>query len=682
MRRLTTWPAGAWLAAILLLAAILRFSGLEQLPPGLYHDEAYNGLDALSLLRGATFPQFYEGWELYAAEAHAGAPPQPTRWPVFFEGNFGREPLHIYLMALSIKLLGARPLAIRAVPAAAGVLAVATTCAAAWVLWAGRVSAEAQRRRALYAAFFLAILVPAIHFSRFGLRGMLMVAPETLAVACFWRGLRRLETAPGPGQGRRPEMIGWWVLAGFFTGLGIYTFAAARLFPLVLAAYVGVWQLQERDSYRRWGWPFVALTLTALATAAPLLLYFIRTPYFFTFRLAYVANRGKGAVPGKPWLTWLLNIGRTLAGLFWYGETHLRHNLPGRPYLDGVQTFLGLSGLGYSLRHWRDRRAQFLLIWVGVMLLPTILSGDAPHFGRLVGVAPALAVALGLGLERWQNWLTARTATRTSVWRKVDWGAPAAALGLSLLLSVSAYFVRYARQPDLAADFYQPDWELGQAAAQISADTWLYLTPPQAEMATIYFALGGEADRLHSYLGDVGLVPGGPPGTPAAYFIRPEAEPALNRLPQLFPRHRLSVGDGYRLFQVAATPPLTVEHQVNLAFNDAVKLVGWSAYPDASNLMVDLVWQASGIIDQNYTAYVHLLNETGQLIAQNDRPPAGYPTGDWRPGEIIRDSYPLTLPPTLPPGHYTLEVGFYAWPSLTAFGRNLTLGAPWAANSP
>lgn len=78
----------ALLIAVLLLAAFLRFWQLEQMPPGFYHDEAYNGLDALSLVQGKTFPQFYEGWELYAQDAHAGHPPDPTRFPLFFEGNY------------------------------------------------------------------------------------------------------------------------------------------------------------------------------------------------------------------------------------------------------------------------------------------------------------------------------------------------------------------------------------------------------------------------------------------------------------------------------------------------------------------------------------------------------------------------------------------------------------------
>ena len=39
---------------LLILAAALRFIRLDQLPPGLYHDEAYEGLDALRVLDGQT----------------------------------------------------------------------------------------------------------------------------------------------------------------------------------------------------------------------------------------------------------------------------------------------------------------------------------------------------------------------------------------------------------------------------------------------------------------------------------------------------------------------------------------------------------------------------------------------------------------------------------------------------
>ena len=185
------------LLIILALAAGLRFWRLAQMPPGFYHDEAYNGLDALSLLQGKTFPQFYEGWELYQNDAHAERPPLETRWPLFFEGNYGREPLHIYLMVLSIKLFGATPIAIRAVPAFFGVLSVLTTFLAARALFEIGAHASHLTHHAspitiltpLVAAFTLAVLFPAVHFSRFGLRMMVYVFVETLAVYCFWKGV-------------------------------------------------------------------------------------------------------------------------------------------------------------------------------------------------------------------------------------------------------------------------------------------------------------------------------------------------------------------------------------------------------------------------------------------------------------------------------------------------------------
>src|SRR5690606_17247967 len=79
----------------------------------------------------------------------------------------------------------------------------------------------------------------------------------------------------------------------------------------------------------------------------------------------------------------------------------------GRPYLDAIQAGFFLLGLGSLVRRgdegmrrggeWMSDRALFLLIWLGVMLLPTVLSGDAPHFGRMTGAAPVIAIIIAAG---------------------------------------------------------------------------------------------------------------------------------------------------------------------------------------------------------------------------------------------------------------------------------------------
>lgn len=672
------------LLAIMLLASFFRFWRLDDFPPGLYHDEAYNGLDALSLVNGEAFPQFYEGWELYAADAHAAHPPQETHFPVFFEGNYGREPLHVYLMALSISLFGSTPFAVRAVPAAAGVLAVLTTFLAARALL-DQVEERGRREfTALLAAFVVAVLYPAVHFSRFGIRAMLFVPVETMAVACFWWALNRRRAA-NTAMGQSGAAL-LFVAAGALLGLGVYTFAAARLLPLVWMTFVPLWFLQERGAWKQY-WRHVAgMALAALVTALPLLLFFYRYPYYFIFRISYVANKGKGAVEGKPWLTWLLNIGRVFRGLIWYGETHLRHNLPGRPYMDLVQVILFLLGLLAALRRIVLLPLQFLLIWFGVMLLPSIMSGDAPHFGRLSGAVAPLAILVALG----GSWLGGKVSMLLKRRFAPVFAERAALVLIILLLASSAvwasidYFWRYARQPELTTDFYLADWQLGQYARQQGQDSELYLTPTKEELATILFALQ-DPDRLRNYNGADGLIPAGQEGVSSLYLLGASDTASMDALQRYFPEGSSStVNAAYLAFAVPADVPRNrLEQSADVMFADKIALVGWRVEQTDDLLDVTLAWQAQDNLELAYTAFVHLIDAQGNVLTQQDRPPAGYPTSDWRPGEIVVDKFTLTLPGDLPPESSTkLITGFYYLPTLDRLGEAAVLEDEGQAGRP
>lgn len=663
------------LLAVMLLAAFFRFWRLGSLPPGLYHDEAYNGLDALSLNQGKTFPQFYEGWELYAEDAHAGQPAQETRYPLFFEGNYGREPLHVYLMALSVSLLGATPFAVRAVPAAAGVLAVLTTFLAARALLNGRSPPGGDYLVPLLAALTMAILYPAVHFSRFGIRTMVFVPVEMMAVACFWWGVNRAARKPGMTSDGGTWLL--FLLSGSLLGLGIYTFAASRLLPLVWILFVPLWFWHDRTVFRRHWRHIVGMAGAAFLTALPLLLFFLRYPYYFVFRIAYVANKGVGAVEGKAWMTWLLNVGRVLGGLIWQGETHLRHNLPGRPYLDPIQAILFLLGLISTLRQLLQPRILFLLIWFGVMLLPSILSGDAPHFGRMVGAAAPIAILVALGAV----WLFDKLQRVINGRLGADTGKKAALVLILLLFAASAlwtandYFGRYANHPDLATDFYLADWQLGQYAAGQGENTRLYLTPTQEELATILFALENP-DRLRNYDGGLGLIPAGVPGTASLYLIRPDDETSLDALQSYFPDGLLGTPqEDFIPFSVEADAPRNLtENVTDISFGEKIKLVGWTAEWEEDRLLVTLAWQAGTAMEKDYTAFVHLTDSEGKVLAQLDRPPAGYPTSDWQAGEIVVDHYTIALPDSLAQGDEVgIDTGFYYLPALEALGETAVL---------
>jgi hypothetical protein len=83
-------------------------------------------------------------------------------------------------------------------------------------------------------------------------------------------------------------------------------------------------------------------------------------------------------------------------------------------------------------------------------------------------------------------------------------------------------------------------------------------------------------------------------------------------------------------------------------------------------MIVQLFWQVHEAPPADYTVFVHVLDDQGQLAAQFDRPPGGgtSPTTSWEPGQILLDTYPVPLPEDLPAGEYTVQVGMYTWPSL------------------
>ncbi len=92
---------------------------------------------------------------------------------------------------------------------------------------------------------------------------------------------------------------------------------------------------------------------------------------------------------------------------------------------------------------------------------------------------------------------------------------------------------------------------------------------------------------------------------------------------------------------------------------------------------VTLVWQAgAGGSPTSYTVFVHLLNEQGQIIAQNDGVPAQgeRPTSGWREGEYILDRHELRFNALAAPGPARLIVGMYDARS----GERL---AQWPGNS-
>jgi hypothetical protein len=98
---------------------------------------------------------------------------------------------------------------------------------------------------------------------------------------------------------------------------------------------------------------------------------------------------------------------------------------------------------------------------------------------------------------------------------------------------------------------------------------------------------------------------------------------------------------------------------------DAIRLLGYdlpmTKLSPGSALPLTLYWQAEAVTMHRYVVFVHVLDSSGQIVAQTDTPPlqGARPTTGWLPGEVLTDPYTLTLPAELRAGEYTVESGLY-----------------------
>jgi 4-amino-4-deoxy-L-arabinose transferase-like glycosyltransferase len=694
-RRRHLWEAGA-LLLIVLLAASLRLYRLAELPPGLHFDEAFKGVSARALL--------------------ASGRPQ-----LFFESDMGEEPIAAHLVAASVGLFGETPWAIRLASALAGILTVPL----GW--WLGRELARASGNRlrppvvGLGTALVLAILYWHVSFSRIGMEPILVPLFATLAFAALLRGLQQpVADLNQPVAGLNQQVASpnreaagrrawpWLLLAGLAIGGSLYTYKAGYFVPLVAAAAVIYGAIAGRGFLARHRRGLAATALVALLVALPIGIYFATHPANFLQRPASVVLVGTDRAPASPWQAAVDNLPRVLGMFFVQGDANPRSNLPGRPALDAFLALLFLVGVGRAIvgsvravnGSGRGRLALALpLLWLAIMVVPTLVTDHAPHFGRAIGATPALALLCAIGADSLLD-LANRPQVRS---RFSSAGTLVAGLLMAGFLfsggsTARDYFHTWGGSPDL---FYAYDVGLTEVAAAVDslpADEAAYLTPTPAEHYTLQFLIGRP---FSSFDGREGLVLP-PPGQPATVVVLLGEDPAtLPALQRARPDGQVSwtIDDSYGQpyaaayhlppTQLAATSPsLSPDRPIDVTFGGAARLLGTSldrtqAAP-GDRIHLTLFWQALAPLAQDYTVFAHLLGDynpatTGPLWVGHDGQPDGghYPTGTWQPGEVILDQHALAIPADTPPGEYTLEAGLYLLstmgrlPAVDASGRPL-----------
>ena len=118
-------------------------------------------------------------------------------------------------------------------------------------------------------------------------------------------------------------------------------------------------------------------------------------------------------------------------------------------------------------------------------------------------------------------------------------------------------------------------------------------------------------------------------------------------------------------FTVEPWPLVTMmpdfETAVAANFGSFITLSGFDLNQETSSLDLTLYWQTQTQPDDNYTIFIHLVDQNGVIVQQVDQVPISglRPTGGWRPEEILIDSYQIPIPKGTLSGEYHLQMGLY-----------------------
>jgi 4-amino-4-deoxy-L-arabinose transferase-like glycosyltransferase len=701
--------------ALLVGAAAFRLLRLDRLPPGFHIDEAYNMLDALRILHG--------------------------EWPIFLEANAGRDVLYSYPQAAMVALLGPHVYALRATSALIGISTVGLT-------YGFIRSLIRSRQVAALTALLLAGTFWHVSFSRFGIRAITLPLIEVLTFWFFWRGVR---------AGRALD----YGLAGLFLGLGAYTHPAGRLVPIVLLAFAAYMVYQDRAGGHHYVRGLLITALAAIVVFLPLGVYFAAHPDAFLGHAGEVSvltanSTVQGEVPsplrGGTLTRLVTNTWRVIQMFTWRGDTRWWRNLAGRPVFDPVMGLAFVVGLGLlfgalgrpaprpeltagrrpepveggvvdhaaSKAEVQSRRglvqpaatrdaAVFTLLVIGVMLLPTWLTDQAPNFSRAIGILPLVLVPPALALATIWRWAT----EHDFVWAKA---AIVATMVVSLGWTAWDYFGTYAERPELYYAFDQDKVDIASYLRDAAAIDRVYTSQFLAGHPTVRFLTRDL--NIGSFDLTQGLVVPSRQGDRGARYTFWARNPAHDGVPPGADERLAGIADrgavvdaqGNLLLTTYRIPPgrlpaddalpatlaadLGPVNAVSARFSDVIELVGWSVAGDLEpgaggvpeQVVLTLVWHCLAPLADNYTVFVHLVDQAGDQWGQHDKPPLGgtYPTSAWEPGDLIVDEYLVRLRSDAerePTGGFAWRVGLYDPGTLERLPAHTTDGAQWAENA-
>jgi 4-amino-4-deoxy-L-arabinose transferase-like glycosyltransferase len=360
----------ALLILIISFGFFLRIYNIENTPPGVYPDEAVNGEDALRANETGVYQWFYPA-------------------------NQGREGLFMNLIAFSFKFFGASIFTLKLPNIFFGTLTIIGVYLLAKELFK-------SERIGLISSFLTAVSFWAINFSRIAFRANMLPAILVFSFYFLFRGLRTKK---------------WWdfAIGGFIFGIGMHSYIAWRIAPIVLVAMLPFFALSRKNFLKEYWKSILIFLFFSIISAFPMFLTFYRHPEFLESRSASISVLSPEVNQGNFVKTFFRSFALSLAKYNFWGDQNWRHNFPPYPLLDPLTGLAFIFGFIFSIKVFfqtlRSRirkkifnsnleKYAFLLIWFFLLLAPEFMTAEGnPHALRAIGTLPVIFIFSAIGFD-------------------------------------------------------------------------------------------------------------------------------------------------------------------------------------------------------------------------------------------------------------------------------------------
>jgi 4-amino-4-deoxy-L-arabinose transferase-like glycosyltransferase len=581
---------------------------------------------------------------------------------LFFKEAYGQEPMFLYLMAGSTALIGDNVIGVRFTSVFVAMLTLAASYRMLRRMFSPLV--------ALIALAGMSIALWPVFWGRVGLRAMTLPLTMCLAFDGLWRGL----TTEAIDQRLK---IRDFVLAGVFFGLSAYTYLSSRALPILLVVftlYLAVFA-GKRMSGRKWRGLFISCVIGALI-ALPLVIAVLTNPDL-QFRVSEVSEPLDKALQGDTREV-MDNIPRAFGMFTQQGDNTVRDNWPDRPvFPESIVALLFMVGFFVALTRFTQPRYALCVIWIGAMLVPTIVTTGAPNFTRTLGALPMVFAMPGIAVEWLSIWPLRMFVMEYAqaigrVLKPIALAALLVVFGINAVSTYQDYFVKWPNHPEtqfvFQADFAAIakdidasdvlDVSVGGLSNDTLDDPSLYLLRQRKDVRVRWFDSGSPISS-----GGAILLPSGGPGRVYVPSIVPVA---------------LSLMDatkGWIADQIQTDHFL--RFYASIAFADPISLLVGAArrfdgfgdfLPEGTHLPAQVAagselqlitqWAALRPTNSPRRIFVHLVDPSvGRPIAQHDgldSPPRFWQFADW-----LYQQHNLVIPPDTPSGRYELWLGIY-----------------------